>query len=249
MDVTGKVVLISGAARGMGAHEARRFAEAGACVILGDVLDDEVRALAEELGDARALAVPLDVSQSEDWEGAVAAGVARFGQIDVLVNNAGILRFSDIETCSDEEWEKVLSINLGGAFKGIRAVLPVMKRNGSGSIINISSTAGLKAFGGVSAYVTSKFGIRGLTKAAAVELAGHSIRVNSVHPGNIDTDMVEDLYPNFNHVPMKRMGQPDEIANLVIYLASDASSFSTGAEFVADGGETGGMPDLFAQAS
>ncbi|MGR3376566.1 SDR family NAD(P)-dependent oxidoreductase [Salipiger abyssi] len=246
MDVTGKVVLISGAARGMGAHEARRFAGAGARVILGDVLLEEAETLAAEIGADRALAVRLDVARAEDWDRAVTAGLDRFGRIDVLVNNAGILRFSDIEHCSDAEWDQVLSINLGGGFRGIRAVIPAMKQNGGGSIINISSTAGLKGFGGVAAYIASKFGVRGLTKAAAIELADHGIRVNSVHPGNVDTEMVDGLYPDFNHVPMKRMAQPDEIASLVIFLASEASSFSTGAEFVADGGETGGMPDLFA---
>ncbi|WP_108259502.1 SDR family NAD(P)-dependent oxidoreductase [Mangrovicoccus ximenensis] len=246
MDLTGKVVLISGAARGMGAHEARRCVAAGARVILGDVQVADVVALAEELGPDKALAVQLDVSCTEDWTRTVSAGLERFGRIDVLVNNAGILRFTDTENCSDEEWEQVLGINLGGGFKGIRAVIPAMKEAGGGSIVNISSTAGLKGFGGVPAYIASKFGMRGLTKAAAIELAPYGIRVNSVHPGNVETEMIEDLYPNLNHVPMKRVGQPDEIANLVIFLASDASSFSTGSEFVADGGETGGMPDLFA---
>lgn len=244
MDVKDKVVLISGAARGMGADEARSFAKAGAKVVLGDVQDDAAGALAQDLGES-AMAVHLDVSKTADWEAAVAAATERFGRIDALVNNAGILRFSDIEACSDEEWEQVLGINLGGTFKGIRAVIPAMKAAGGGSIVNISSTAGLKGFGGVPAYISSKFGVRGLTKAAAIELAPFNIRVNSVHPGNIDTEMVEDLYPNFNHVPMKRLGRPQEISNLVMYLASDASSFSTGAEFVADGGETGGMPNLF----
>lgn len=245
MDVVDKVVLISGAARGMGANEARAFARAGACVVLGDVLVDEVQALASELGKDRALALKLDVSDAMDWSAAVAATVDRFGKLDVLVNNAGILRFSEIEGCSDEEWDQVISINLGGTFKGIRAAIPAMKASGGGSIVNISSTAGLKGFGGVPHYISSKFAVRGLTKAAAIELAPFGIRVNSVHPGNTDTEMVKDLYPNFNHVPMKRLGKPDEISNLVLFLASDASSFSTGAEFVADGGETGGMPNLF----
>lgn len=245
MDVTNKVVFISGAARGMGQNEARAFATAGAKVVLGDVLLEEVEALATELGNDNALGVKLDVSKTEDWTAAVDDALKKFGRIDALVNNAGILRFSDIVDCSDEEWEQVIAVNLSGTFKGIRAVIPAMKEAGGGSIVNISSTSGLKGFGGVPHYIASKFGIRGLTKAAAIELAPFNIRVNSVHPGNVDTQMVAGLYPNFNHVPMKRLGRPDEISNLVMYLASDASSFSTASEFVADGGETGGMPNLF----
>jgi 3alpha(or 20beta)-hydroxysteroid dehydrogenase len=245
MSVEGKVVLISGAARGMGADEARAFAAAGAKVVLGDVLDDLTRALVEEIGADHALAVHLDVTRPEDWAQAVSAATARFGKLDVLVNNAGILRFSPVESCTDEEWNQVLGINLGGVFKGIRAAIPAMKAAGGGSIINISSTAGLKAFASVPAYVSSKFAVRGLTKAAAIELAPFNIRVNSVHPGNVDTVMIEGLYQKLNHVPMNRVGRPDEISRLVLFLASDDSSFSTGAEFVADGGETCGMPNLF----
>ncbi|RJG46151.1 glucose 1-dehydrogenase [Mesorhizobium sp. DCY119] len=245
MSVSDKVVLISGAAKGMGANEARAFAAAGAKVVLGDVLDGEANRLAAELGESRAIAVHLDVSKTEDWAAAVKVAAERFGRLDVLVNNAGILRFSAIENCSDEEWEQVLAVNLGGVFKGIRAVIPLMKAAGGGSIINISSTAGLKGFSGVPAYISSKFGVRGLTKAAAIELAPFNIRVNSVHPGNIDTEMVAGLYPDFKHVPMNRLGRPEEISKLVVFLAGDDSSFSTGAEFVADGGETSGMPNLF----
>lgn len=245
MSVSGKVVLISGAAKGMGANEARAFAAAGAKVVLGDVLDDQARALASELGEDKAVAVHLDVRSAADWAHAVATAQSRFGRLDVLVNNAGILRLTEIETCTDEEWDLVLGINLAGTFKGIRAAIPAMKAAGGGSIVNISSTAGLKGFGSVPAYISSKFGVRGLTKAAAIELAPSNIRVNSVHPGNIATDMVDGLYPNFKHVPMNRLGRPDEISKLVLFLASDDSSFSTGAEFVADGGETSGMPNLF----
>lgn len=245
MSVMNKVVLISGAARGMGAHQARSFVAAGAKVVLGDVADEAMQALAEELGEDSALAVHLDVSKAEDWTLAVQAATDRFGRLDVLVNNAGILRFSMIEECSDEEWEQVLGINLGGCFKGIRAAIPAMKAVGGGSIVNISSTSGLKAFSGVPAYIASKFGIRGLTKAAAIELAPLNIRVNSVHPGNIETDMVDGLYESLKHVPMNRLGKPEEISKLVLFLASDDSSFSTGAEFIADGGETCGMPNLF----
>ncbi|GKY87058.1 glucose 1-dehydrogenase [Sinisalibacter aestuarii] len=245
MDLSEKVVLISGAAKGMGAHHARAFAAAGARLVLGDVLDADLNALAKELG-GDVVAVHLDVSKASDWDAAVKAAMDAFGRIDVLVNNAGILRIAPIEEYTDELWDQVLGINLSGSFKGIRAVIPAMKAAGGGSIINVSSTAGLKGFQSCSAYISSKFGIRGLTKAAAIELAPHNIRVNSVHPGNIKTEMTDGLYPNYKHVPMNRIGQPDEISKLVLFLASDDSSFSTAAEFVADGGETGGMPDLFA---
>ncbi|GKY89905.1 SDR family oxidoreductase [Sinisalibacter aestuarii] len=245
MSVEGKVVLISGAAKGMGAHHSRVFAAAGAKLVLGDVLDNEVNALADELGE-NAIAVHLDVSKTADWDAAVNAAMDRFGRIDVLVNNAGILRIATIEDYSDEVWDQVIAVNLSGMFKGIRAVIPAMTAASGGSIINISSTAGLKGFQSCSAYISSKFGVRGLTKAAAIELAEHNIRVNSVHPGNIETEMTDGLYPNYKHVPMNRIGRPDEISKLVLFLASDDSSFSTAAEFVADGGETGGMPNLFA---
>ncbi|MBO9112666.1 MULTISPECIES: glucose 1-dehydrogenase [Rhizobium/Agrobacterium group] len=245
MDVNGKVVLISGAGQGMGADEAVAFASAGAKVVLADVLDDKVRQLAREIGDSNALAIHLDVRSTHEWKVAVEAATERFGRVDVLINNAGILRFTSVEECSDEEWELVTSINLSGPFKGIRAVVPAMKASGGGSIINISSTAGLKAFGTVPAYVTSKFGVRGLTKAAALDLAKFNIRVNSIHPGNIQTPMIDGLYQEYKHVPMNRCGRPSEISKLALFLASDASSFSTGAEFVADGGETAGLPALF----
>lgn len=245
MDFENKVVMISGAAKGMGAQHARAFAARGAKLVLGDVADAELTALCNELG-GDVLAVHLDVSKTSDWDAAVNSAMERFGRIDVLVNNAGILRIAPIEEYTDDTWDQVIGINLSGTFKGIRAVIPAMKAAGGGSIVNISSTAGLKGFQSCSAYIASKFGIRGLTKSAAIELAPHNIRVNSVHPGNIETEMTDGLYPNYKHVPMNRIGQPDEISKLVMFLASDDSSFSTAAEFVADGGETGGMPDLFA---
>lgn len=245
MDVDGKVVLITGAGQGMGAEAAAAFAARGAKVVLADVLDDKVHPLAKELGEDQALAVHLDVRSTVEWGKAVEASIKRFGRIDVLINNAGILRFTPVDECSDEEWELVTSINLDGTFKGIRAVAPAMKAAGGGSIINVSSTSGLKAFSSVPAYVASKFGVRGLTKAAALDLAPFHIRVNSIHPGNIQTPMIDGLYEAFKHVPMNRAGHPSEISNLALFLASDASSFSTGAEFTADGGETAGMPALF----
>lgn len=239
MRLQGKVALISGAARGMGASHARLIVEQGGKVILGDILDDLTNALVEELGEKNALPVHLDVSSTEDWSNAVAAGVEKFGLINVLINNAGILYGSPIEEYSDEEWERIISINVTGSFKGIRAVTPGMKEHG-GSIINISSNAGLQAFPQVIGYVTSKFATRGMTKSAAIELAPYNIRVNSVHPGVVKTDLTDGLHDHRKFIPMNRVADSSEISQLVIYLASDESSFSTGSEFVADGGESAG---------
>lgn len=237
----GKIVLISGAARGMGASHARAVVGHGGKVIVGDILEAETAALAAELGDSNALAVPLDVRSTDAWTAAVAQGSERFGPINVLVNNAGILYpATAIEDTDDDHWQRVIDINLTGTFKGARAVIPAMKRNG-GSIINISSAAGLKGYPKVNSYVASKWAVRGLTKSLAVELAEYGIRVNSVHPGIVATPMTDGLPFNVSAmVPVGRMGQPQEISNLVIFLASDESSFSTGAEFVADGGEIAG---------
>ena len=245
MRLEGKVALISGAAKGMGASHARAVVREGGKVIIGDVLDGASQELAASLGDDRAIAVHLNVVDSDDWHKAVDAGLAKFGKIDVLVNNAGILHAAPIEDYTDADWQRIIDINLTGAMKGIRAIAPTMRKAGGGSIINISSTAGIKGFAGILGYVTTKFGLRGMTKAAAIELASLHIRVNSIHPGNIETDMTAGLYPSLKHVPMDRMGSAEEISNLVVYLASDESSFSTGAEFIADGGETAGMPSLF----
>lgn len=240
MRLSGKVALISGGARGMGAAHSRAIVREGGKVVIADIAADEGTRLAEELGDS-ALFVELDVTSTPSWANAVATAVRHFGKLNVLVNNAGILHSSPIESYADEDWDRLLAINLSGTFKGMRAAVPELRKHAPASIINISSTAGLKGFAMVTAYVTSKFGVRGMTKAAAIELAPDRIRVNSIHPGNIATDMIAGVYPNFHHVPMDRAGQPDEISALVIYLASDESSFSTGAEFVADGGETAGV--------
>lgn len=243
-DLTGKVALVSGGSQGMGASHARAIVRAGGSVVIGDVDEEKGRALADELGDA-AHFVRLDVTDTESWERAVAESEERFGRLNVLVNNAGILRLNPIVDTPDDEWELVLRINLTGTFKGIRAAAPALERAGSASIINISSTAGLKGFAGSPAYNTSKWAVRGLTKSAALELADHGIRVNSVHPGNVRTQMIDGLYDGFPHVPQHRAADPSEITALVVYLASDESSFSTGSEFIADGGETAGLPALW----
>ena len=239
----GKVAVVSGAAQGMGASHARAIVDNGGSVVIGDLDEQRGKALADDLG-SRARFVHLDVRNSEDWSRAVDLAESEFGSLNVLVNNAGVLRHSGITECSDDEWDLVLDVNLSGAFKGIRAAVPALAHSGRSSIINVSSTAGLKGFSGFAAYGATKWGLRGLTKNAAIELAPQGIRVNSVHPGNIRTPMIDGLYMNFDHVPQGRAGDPAEISNLVVFLASDESSFSTGSEFVADGGETTGLPAI-----
>jgi len=243
--LTNKVAIVTGGANGMGAAHARALVAAGARVLIADVTDEAGHLLAAELGEA-AHFVHLDVTSTDEWTTAVAAAEAEFGGVDVLVNNAGILGQAPIWEYEDSAWERIISINLTGQFKGIRAVVPSMRARGAGSIINVSSTAGLKGFAGTSAYNASKFGIRGLTKSVALELAPFNIRVNSVHPGNVQTAMIDGLYADYPHVPMHRAAQVEEIAAMVLFLAGDTSSFSTGAEFIADGGETAGQPDVFA---
>lgn len=239
-----KVALVTGGSGGLGVSHCRAILAAGGSVVVADVDASAGATLVEQLG-SKARFVQLDVTSSESWTKAVEFVEAEFGKLNVLVNNAGILRTSSIQECTDDEWNAVLGINLTGTFKGIRASVALMGKHPPASIINISSTAGLKGFAGVPAYNTSKWGVRGLTKNAALELASLGIRVNSIHPGNIKTQMIEGLYAEFPHVAQKRAGHPEEISNLVVYLASDLSSFSTGAEFVADGGETSGLPALW----
>lgn len=239
-----KVVLVTGASQGMGASHVRAVVDAGASVVIADVDADRGEALAAELGP-KAVFVLLDVTSTQSWEAAINATVSAFGGLDVLVNNAGILRTNPVVETSDDEWDLVLKVNLTGTFKGIRAAAPEMAKRGSTSIINISSTAGLKGFAGSSAYISSKWAVRGLTKAAALELASQGTRVNSIHPGNIKTQMIDGLYEDYPHVAQGRAGEPQEISALVVFLASESSSFSTGSEFVADGGETAGLPALW----
>jgi len=238
--ISGKVALISGGARGMGAEHAKLFVQEGAQVVIGDLLDEAGEALAAELGDA-ARYVHLDVTAYEDWEKAVALAEKEFGRLDIVVNNAGIATFGSIEEYSLEQWNQIIAINLTGVFHGIKAAIEPLKRSGAGSIINVSSTAGLQGYEALPGYNASKFGVRGLTKNAALDLGRYNIRVNSVHPGAIRTPMTEGLDASQNHVALHRMGEAVELSRLVLFLASDESSFSTGAEFVADGGETAGL--------
>lgn len=241
----GKVALISGGARGMGAEEARRFAAEGASVVIGDVLEEEGGKVASEIGEA-AVFVHLDVTSVEQWSRAVQLAGEHFGQLDVLVNNAGILRFTPMEATSLEEYETVMRVNATGCLLGMQAAIAPLRAAGGGSIVNISSVAGLEGIPGALSYTASKFAVRGMTKVAAYELGRDGIRVNSVHPGGVDTPMVRQgadpaaMQEAAYHTPIPRIGQPEEVAELVLWLASDASSFCTGAEFVIDGGLTAG---------
>ncbi|MFZ4690579.1 MAG: glucose 1-dehydrogenase, partial [Polymorphobacter sp.] len=237
--IAGKTAIISGAARGMGAAHARRFVAEGANVVLGDILDAEGEALAAELG-ANARYLHLDVTSPDDWAEAVALAVKDFGGLHILVNNAGIFGGAALVDHPLDLWHRIIEINLTGSFLGVRAATAALVTSGSGSIINISSVAGMRGAPGGSAYVASKFGVRGLTKAVAAELAPFGVRCNSVHPGIIDTPMAEGLNTQGYDYPIGRMARSEEVTNLVLYLASDEASYSTGAEFVVDGGLTMG---------
>jgi len=238
--VAGKVALISGGARGMGAAHAELLVAEGAKVVIGDILDAEGEATAARLGDSVRF-VHLDVTRPEGWDSAVSAAVDGFGGLDILVNNAGIANFASIEDYTLEQWNLIIAINLTGTFNGIKAAIPALKKSGHGSIINISSTAGIKGVAALPGYTAAKFAVRGLTKEIAIDLGRYNIRANSIHPGNIRTPMTEGLDVDQSLVPLGRMGDASELSAMVLFLASDESSFSTGAEFIADGGETAGI--------
>src|SRR3984957_173169 len=233
----GKVALITGGARGMGKSHVRHFVAEGARVVFGDVLDDRGEAVAAGLGPEVCRYLHHDVTSEEDWAGAVALAESAFGQLDVLVNNAGILQFAAIADMALADFRRVLEVNAVGCWLGMKAVIDPMTKAGGGSIINISSTEGFTGAAGLSAYSASKFAIRGMTKAAAQELGRLGIRVNSVHPGGVLTRMVLDQ-ANSGHdgdhflgsLPLARFAAPAEISRLVAYLASDESSYSTGSE-------------------
>jgi 3alpha(or 20beta)-hydroxysteroid dehydrogenase len=233
--VDDKVAIITGGAQGMGAADARMLVAEGAKVVIGDILDEPGQALADELGDA-ARYVHLDVSDEEQWQAAVDTAVTEFGKVNVLVNNAGIVEVAPLKSLDVDKWNRVLAVNLTGAMLGIKAVLGPMKDAGGGSIINVSSIEGMRGASRVHSYVASKWGLRGLTKSAALELASDNIRVNSLHPGFIRTPMTEHFPDDMVGTPLGRPGKPEEVATFVVFLASDESSFSTGSEFVVDGG-------------
>ena len=241
-ELDGKVAIVTGAARGQGAAAARRFVEEGATVVVADVLDEVGEQTVGALGGA-ARYRHLDVSSEQGWDDLVAETVADFGKLDVLVNNAGVLHFSALPDTALADYERVIRINQVGTFLGMRAASRVM--GAGGSIVNVSSVEGVAGMPFVIAYTASKFAIRGMTKVAALELGPKGIRVNSVHPGMIDTKMVQDaigaedevdLSPVTKKLALQRVGRAEEIAELVLFLASDRASYSTGSEFIADGG-------------
>ena len=244
----GKVAIISGGARGQGATEALMMAREGARVVFGDILDEEgrkVEAEIQELG-LEATYVHLDVTSEDDWRAAIDTAVSRYGKLDILVNNAGILIRKSIEETTVEDWDSIMAVNAKGVFLGTKHAIPAMRQAGGGSIVNISSTAGLVgSLNGSACYTATKGAVRLLTKSTAVQYAKDNIRCNSVHPGPIDTPMIQDtlsdpalLEERMRRLPLKRVGTTEDIAYGVLYLASDESSFVTGAELVIDGGTT-----------
>jgi 3alpha(or 20beta)-hydroxysteroid dehydrogenase len=241
--LAGKVAVITGAAGGIGTATARRFADHGALLILTDADSGGAEALARELGEG-AVSLAHDVTSEGDWQAVTASALERHGRIDVLFNNAGVFLAAPLEQTSPEQFRQVMDVNALGVFIGMRAVAPSMVERGAGSIINVSSVAGLGGSPLLTAYAASKWAVRGMTKVLAKELAPHGVRVNSLHPGQIDTDMnarqrertpelVERL---IRAIPMRRIGKAEEVADSALYLASDESMYVTGAEIVVDGG-------------
>ena len=239
--LNGKVAIITGGARGMGASHVRKFVDEGAKVVFTDLNEEGGMALANELGE-NVKFVKQDVTKATDWENVIAETEKAFGPVNILVNNAGISMSKPILEMTEQDYRKIVDINQVSVFLGIKAVIPSMQKTGNGSIVNISSMNGL--VGGAVGYTDTKFAVRGITKAAALQVAGFGIRVNSVHPGVIETpmvtqgDAVEAIKQFAKHIPLQRVAQSEEVSNLVLYLASDDSSYSTGSEFVIDGGLT-----------
>ncbi|MBM3945310.1 MAG: glucose 1-dehydrogenase [SAR202 cluster bacterium] len=248
MRLKGKVALISGSGRGMGAAEAKMFAAEGAAVMVSDVNEEGCRKTVDDIvkSGGKAAFTRLDVTSEEDWKRAVAETEKRFGRLDILINNAGIYVVTLIEKTSIEEWDRIMDINGRGVFLGVKHAIAAMRRAGGGSIVNISSTAGIIGNPLEGAYTASKGAVRMFTKSAALQCARDRIRVNSVHPGAIDTDMVAFLWgEEFNYrdrlekaIPLGRLGTAEEVGKVVMFLASDDASYITGAEFIVDGGYT-----------
>ena len=240
-----KVALITGAARGQGAAEARLFVREGATVIATDILEDALSELTNEIGDG-ATAYPLDVSDESKWLACVTEIESRFGGLDVLINNAGIARSAPLLETSLDDYLAVIQVNQVGCFLGMRHAGALMARSGGGSIVNVSSTGGLEGVPQMIGYAASKHAITGMSRTAAIELAEHSIRVNSLHPGGVDTDMIgpasERRAVDYGFLPLSRLADPDEIARAALFLASDESSYCTGTALLVDGGFMAGPP-------
>lgn len=240
--LSGKVAIITGAAQGMGAATARLFAAQGAMVALGDVNTEKGEAVAKDIGES-AFFHKLDVSSDSDWAAMVKATTDKWGTVDVLVNNAGLVHFTPIEHFNPDDAQRVLGVNTIGPMLGAKNVTPVMKAAGRGSIVNISSVDGMRGCNGLTVYTASKWAVRGLTKSLAYELGTSGIRVNSIHPGGVDTPMgnsrglpPEQLAAAFSRVPLQRIGNPEEVAQASLFIASDEASYITGAELAVDGG-------------
>ncbi len=241
--LSGKVAIVTGGAQGQGAAISRAFVAEGAKVTIADIADEPGKALADELGP-EAIFVHHDVSDEQSWRSVVTETGSTFGPVTALVNNAGVLQFAELATMELADFQRLFSINVHGCFLGMKTVAPVMTEAGGGSIMNCSSVEGLGGMPSLVAYTGTKFAIRGMTKAAALELGPKNIRVNSVHPGMVDTGMTRGMAGDegmkwaAGRVALRRVGTPESIAPMYVFLASDESSFSTGAEFVADGGCT-----------
>ena len=246
MRLENKVAFISGGGRGLGEVMAKFFANEGASVVIGDVLEDEGKQTEAEINEAggQCLFVRLDVTDETQWQQAIASTLAGFGKLNILVNNAGIYRTHRVEDTTSEEWDQVLAVNGKGVFLGTKAAIPEMRKAGGGSIINLSSVAGLVGSADSAAYNASKGAVRLLTKSTAIQYAKEDIRANSIHPGTIETPMTADLLAGdgrqdrMNRTPLGRLGRPEDVAYGALYLASDEASFVTGSELVIDGGRT-----------
>jgi 3alpha(or 20beta)-hydroxysteroid dehydrogenase len=253
----GKVAIITGGARGQGEQHVRLFVAEGAKVVFGDVLDDLGEKVAADLG-GNGLYLHHDVRSEDEWQGMVKEAESRFGKLDILVNNAGILQFGTLthETSLDD-YMRLIEINQVGPFLGMKTAIPALMRNRGGAIVNISSTNGFAGYGGTIAYTASKFAVRGMTKTAALEYGKAGIRINSIHPGGIDTPMTrpeglgdmsaDDQAAAYDMVSLGRVGQPEEVSKLALFLASDESSYCTGAEFLIDGGMLAGTINPYAR--
>ncbi|ALZ98813.1 MULTISPECIES: glucose 1-dehydrogenase [Corynebacterium] len=238
--VEGKVAIITGGASGMGASHARVLAAYGAKVVIADVNETQGKALAAEIGEENALYLPLDVTRLNNWEQVIEQTLEQFGKLDVLVNNAGIFTSGSVEEATVEDWDRTIAIDLNGVFYGMKAAIPALKESKSGSIINISSIAGITGFKNRAAYSAAKWGVQGLTKTSAMDLGKYNIRVNSIHPGSVETPLTAGLNRGLGQIPFGRAAQVEEISSLVLYLASDESAFINGSAIVIDGGETAG---------